>query len=45
VTSFLKALDDQLTGIGAKFDLVHTVTFEDMKDLTLMEVLLNAIVD
>jgi hypothetical protein len=45
VTRFLKALDDQLTGIGAKFDLVHTVTFDDMKDTTLMEVLLNAIVD
>lgn len=45
VTRFLKALDDQLKGIGAKFDIVDTVTFDGMKDMTLTEVLLNAIVD
>lgn len=45
VTRFLKALDEQLKGIGAKFDIVDTVTFEDMEDMTLTEVLLNAIVD
>jgi uncharacterized protein with von Willebrand factor type A (vWA) domain len=45
VTRFLKALDDQLQGIGAKFDIVDTVTFDDMENLTLAEVLLNAIVD
>ncbi|MCU0518594.1 MAG: VWA domain-containing protein [Oscillatoria sp. Prado101] len=44
-TQFLKVLDDQLQGAGAKFDIVDTVTMEDMEDMTLSEVLLNAIVD
>jgi uncharacterized protein with von Willebrand factor type A (vWA) domain len=44
-TQFLKVLDDQLQGAGAKFDIVDTVTVEDMEDMTLTEVLLNAIVD
>ncbi len=44
-TQFLKALDDQLQGAGAKFDIVDTVTIEDMEDMTLAEVLLNAITD
>jgi hypothetical protein len=38
-------LDEQLQGLGAKFDIVDTVTFDDMENLTLAEVLLNAIVD
>lgn len=44
-TKFLKTLDEQLVGVGAKFDIVDTVTFEEMEDLTLTEVLLNAIQD
>ncbi len=44
-TQFLKALDDQLQGAGAKFDIVDTVTIEDMEEMTLAEVLLNAIND
>lgn len=44
-TQFLKALDDQLTGVGAKFDIVDTVTVEDMEDMSLSEVLLNAMFD
>lgn len=44
-TQFLKALDDQLQSIGAKFDIVDTITIDDMEDLTLTEVLLNAIND
>ena len=44
-TRFLKILDDELQGIGAKFDIVDTVTIEDMEDFTLTEVLLNAIID
>ncbi len=44
-TQFLKALDDQLQGAGAKFDIVDTVTMEDMENMTLAEVLLNAIND
>jgi uncharacterized protein with von Willebrand factor type A (vWA) domain len=44
-TQFLKALDDQLQGVGAKFDICDTITMDDMADLTLSEVLLNAIND
>lgn len=44
-TRFLKALDDELQGAGAKFDIVDTVTLDDMENMTLVEVLLNAIND
>jgi hypothetical protein len=44
-TQFLKALDDQLEQVGAKFDIVDTVTIDDMGNMTLAEVLLNAIID
>ena len=44
-TRFLKALDDDLQGAGAKFDIVDTVTLDDMENMTLAEVLLNAIID
>ncbi|MCS6959555.1 MAG: VWA domain-containing protein [Pseudanabaenaceae cyanobacterium SKYGB_i_bin29] len=44
-TQFLKSLDDKLTGVGAKFDVVDTVTFADMEDMTITEVLTNAIAD
>lgn len=44
-TKFLKVLDDELQGVGAKFDIVDTVTMEDMEGMTLTEVLLNAITD
>ncbi|MFW6264024.1 MAG: vWA domain-containing protein [Cyanobacteriota bacterium] len=44
-TQFLKALDDQLQTAGAQFDIVDTITMEDMEDLTLSEVLLNAVRD
>ncbi|AFZ37621.1 von Willebrand factor type A [Stanieria cyanosphaera PCC 7437] len=44
-TQFLKALDDQLESAGAKFDIVDTITIDDMEDMTLAEVLLNAIHD
>src|SRR4028118_2350787 len=42
---FLKALDDQLQGAGAQFDICDTITIDDMADMTLAEVLLNAIND
>jgi uncharacterized protein with von Willebrand factor type A (vWA) domain len=45
VTRFLKSLDNQLQDIGAKFDIVDTVTIDDMDGMTLTEVLLNAIID
>lgn len=44
-TKFLQALDDQLEANGAKFDIVDTITIEDMRDMTLPEVLLHAITD
>ena len=44
-TRFLKALDDDLQGVGAKFDIVDTVTLDQMEELTLAEVLVNAIED
>ncbi|AFY52937.1 uncharacterized protein containing a von Willebrand factor type A (vWA) domain [Rivularia sp. PCC 7116] len=42
---FLKALDDQMESIGAKFDICDTVTFDDMEDMSLTEILTNAIND
>ncbi|MEC4982552.1 MAG: VWA domain-containing protein [Oscillatoria sp. PMC 1068.18] len=44
-TEFLKALDDQLQGAGAAFDIVDTITMDDMEEVTLAEVLLNAVID
>jgi hypothetical protein len=44
-TQFLKALDDQLQSAGAKFDIVDTITIDDMEGSTLAEVLVNAITD
>jgi uncharacterized protein with von Willebrand factor type A (vWA) domain len=44
-TKFLKILDDELQGAGAKFDICDTITMEDMEDISLTEVLLNAIND
>jgi vWA found in TerF C terminus len=44
-TAFLKILDDDLGRAGAKFDIVDTITMDDMEDLTLKEVLLSAIND
>jgi len=44
-TRFLKILDDELQSAGAKFDICDTITMEDMEDLSLSEVLLNAIND
>jgi uncharacterized protein YegL len=44
-TRFLKVLDDELQSAGAKFDICDTITMEEMEDLTLSEVLLNAIND
>lgn len=44
-TQFLKALDDQLLGVGAKFDICDTVTLDDMEDMSLVDILTNAITD
>lgn len=42
---FLKVLDDELEGAGAKFDICDTITMDEMEDTSLKEVLLNAIID
>ena len=42
---FLKALDDQMESVGAKFDICDTITFDDMEDMSLVEILTNAITD
>jgi Mg-chelatase subunit ChlD len=42
---FLKLLDDELQSAGAKFDIVDTITIDDLEDLSIREVLLNAIKD
>ncbi|WP_088890833.1 vWA domain-containing protein [Leptolyngbya ohadii] len=44
-TRFLKALDDQLQSVGAKFDIVDTVTIDEMEDMTIAEILEKAITD
>ncbi|MFM7405174.1 MAG: vWA domain-containing protein [Cuspidothrix sp.] len=44
-TRFLKILDDELQSAGAKFDICDTITMDDMEDMSLTEVLLNAIND
>ena len=42
---FLKLLDDELVPAGAKFDIVDTVTLEEVEEIGLTEVLLGAIHD
>lgn len=42
---FLKLLDDELVPAGAKFDIVDTVTLDEVEELGLTEVLLGAIHD
>ncbi|MDJ0800421.1 MAG: VWA domain-containing protein [Calothrix sp. MO_167.B12] len=44
-TKFLKALDDKMEGVGAKFDICDTITLDDMEDMSLVEVLNNAVSD
>lgn len=45
VTTFFKALENELETAGAKFGIVNTVTVDDMKCMSLTDVLLNAIID
>ncbi|AFZ02822.1 vWA domain-containing protein [Calothrix sp. PCC 6303] len=44
-TKFLKALDDQLESVGAKFDICDAITLDDMEDMSLADILMNAITD
>ncbi len=43
VKRFLQALDDELQGVGAKFDIVETLSIEDTQGQNLSDVLLSAI--
>ena len=45
VTKFFTALDDLLQSIGAKFDICDTVTLDAIEDISLVDVLMNAIID
>jgi uncharacterized protein YegL len=42
---WLKSMDDDLTAKGDKFDIVDAITFDAMENMTISEVLLNAIND
>jgi len=46
-TSFLKTLDDDLQSAGARFDIVHTITIDEIENegISLKEVLIKAITD
>ncbi|HIK31146.1 MAG TPA: VWA domain-containing protein [Oscillatoriales cyanobacterium M59_W2019_021] len=44
-TSFLKALDDRLQEVGAKFDICDTITIDAMEEMSIADVLLSAIKD
>lgn len=44
-TEYFKALDDLLEGAGAKFDIVDTITMDDMQNMSLTDVLINALID
>jgi hypothetical protein len=44
-TRFLKALDDELTRAGARYDIVDTMTLDEMSDRPLKDVLLGALFD
>ncbi len=43
VTQFFRVLDQELQQAGAKFDICNTVTFEDMAEMSLTDILLKAI--
>lgn len=43
VTEFFKVLDRELQMAGAKYDICNTVTFEDMEEMSLTDILLRAI--
>lgn len=44
-TKFLKALDDQLLSVGAKFDICDTITLDELEAMSLTDVLIKAITD
>lgn len=44
-TEYFKALDDLLEDAGAKFDIVDTISMDDMQNMSLADVLINALID
>ncbi len=42
---YFKALDDKLQQAGAKYDIVDTVTVDQLEKMSLTDVLLNAVID
>lgn len=44
-TKFLKALDDELTSKGAKFDIVDTLPVDEVENLTVQELIEKAFTD
>lgn len=42
---YFTALDDLLQEAGAKFDIVDTITMDDLEKMSLTDVLLNAVID
>ena len=44
-TEYFQALDDLLEGAGAKFDIVDSISMENMQTMSLTDVLLNALID
>lgn len=44
-TAFLKKLDDDLVGAGAKFDIVDAKTVDDLENMSIEDVLLAAVND
>jgi hypothetical protein len=44
-TKFFQSLDNKLQSIGAKFDICDTIKLEELNEISLTEVLLNAVND
>lgn len=44
-TKFFQSLDEKLQSIGAKFDICDTIKLEDLREISLTKVLINAIND
>jgi hypothetical protein len=42
-TKFLESIDDELQSVGAKFDICDTITLEEFNEMSLTDVLMQAI--
>ena len=45
ISKAIKSWDDELQGNGAKFDIVNSVTLDDMEKMTFTQVFINAFID